>query len=134
MAAKRMIATDIVAVIIGGIVGTVITNFFVALFTDGVSFQALLLNWGRYVVAIALTASFWFFYEKLPTTVAAIVSLAVGIVVPSVLAKVFFGAGDVPWIILFAFNAIFAVSALLVYRWLHAFGKGAFYKADGFRA
>ncbi len=134
MAAKRMIATDIIAVIAGGIAGAIVADLAVAIFTDGSSFQALLLMWGRYVVAILVTASFPFLYRAFSMWVGAILSLLVGILVPAILAKLFFGAGDMSWAALFAFSAVFAVVALMVYRAIHAWAKGALFRAKGFHA
>ncbi|RLQ89249.1 hypothetical protein [Notoacmeibacter ruber] len=133
MAAKRMIATDIVAVIAGGVLGAIATNLLVSVFTDGAALQDLMLMWGRYVVAILVTAIYPFLYKTLPTSIAAILSLLVGVLVPSVLSRLFFG-GDASWGVLFAFNAVFAVVSLMVYRAIHAWAKGALYKANGFRA
>ncbi|MCP1198974.1 hypothetical protein [Notoacmeibacter sp. MSK16QG-6] len=134
MAAKRMIATDIIAVIGGGVLGAIATNLLVSIFTDGAALQDLMLMWGRYVVAIAVTAIYPFIYKALPTSIAAILSLLVGIVVPSILARLFFGASDMSWGVLFAFNAVFAIVSLMVYRAIHAWAKGVLFRAPGFRA
>ena len=133
MAAKRMIATDIIAVIAGGVLGAIAVNVVVALFND-VSLQELMLSWGRYVVAIAVTVTFPFLYRTFGTSLGAIISLLVGILVPSILAKLFFSTGDPAWTVLFVFNAVFAIVALMVYRAIHAWAKAALFKADGFRA
>ncbi|OXT02021.1 hypothetical protein B7H23_03560 [Notoacmeibacter marinus] len=134
MAAKRMIATDFIAIGAGGVLGAVATNLVVSIFTDGAAFQDLMVMWGRYVVAIAVTASFPFLYKALPKSIAAILSLLVGIVVPSVLARLFFGGNDLSWLALFAIHTVFAIIALMVYRAMHAWAKGALFKAPGFRA
>lgn len=134
MAAKRMIATDIIAVIAGGVLGAIATNLVVSIFTDGASFQQLSAQWGRYIVAIAVTALFPFLYKAFPTSVAAILSLLAGILIPSVLARLFFGGGEMSWAVLFLFHALFAIIALMAYRAIHSWAKGALFKAHGFRA
>ncbi|MDA8870934.1 hypothetical protein N9H93_06145, partial [Rhizobiaceae bacterium] len=115
---RRTLAVDILGVVVGGVAGTLVNSVAVSLLA-GVPYVELVTSWGKYVVAIATAATFIWFYAKTPHTVAAILSLVTGILIPSVLAKGVFGAAA-GWGVVFFLNAIFAVVALLVYRSIHA--------------
>ena len=114
---------DIVGVVLGGIAGTLVNSIAVSLVV-GAPYMELVTSWGKYVVAIAVAATFIWFYAKTPTTVAAVLSLFTGIIVPSIIAKGVFGA-EAGWATVFMLNAIYAVVALFVYRSVHGAMSGA---------
>ena len=119
---RRILAADVAGVVLGGIAGTLVNSVAVSLVV-GAPYLALVTSWGKYVVAIGTAALFIWFYHKTPHTVAAILSLVTGILIPSIVAKGIFGAGA-GWAVVFFLNAIYAVVALFVYRSIHAFAKG----------
>ena len=113
------IKVQIVAVIIGGAIGTIANAVAAALiiFPDKLS---LALMPGRYAVAIAVTASIPLIFRFTSRLRAGILSLAVLTVVPSLLAKFVFGA-TATWGLALELNAVFAIAAFAGYQlWLRA--------------
>ena len=105
-----------IAVIIAGIIGSIATYVSVNLLT-GAPLGDLVTQWGGYIVAILVCATFPFIYAALNPAPARFVCLLVAIIVPTVLAITVF-AGDNPPTLFAAlgFNAIFGLVALIVYN------------------
>ena len=119
MRAMPSIAVQVVAVIIGGAIGTVANAVAASLiiFPDKLS---LALVPGRYAVAIAVTASIPLIFRFTSGLRAGVLALAVLTVAPSLLAKLVFGT-SATWGLVLALNAVFAIAAFAGYQlWLRA--------------
>lgn len=117
MSAKRK-GSEIVAVLAGAVIGTLVAGCFAWLFADA----ELLLVVGTpavYVLALATVALFAAAYRYLPPTPAVLASLVAGVVVPSVFARFAFDAVQT-WGTILLLSLVFAVVALLTYRFVHA--------------
>ncbi|MFD2238726.1 hypothetical protein [Aureimonas populi] len=117
MTAKWVIL-EIIAVIAGAVLGTLVSGFAAWLFA-GVGFTTALFSLSDYVLALVTVALFALLYARLPGTPAALASLALGILLPTVIDRFAF---DQPlgWLALILVNLVFAVAALSAYRFVHA--------------
>lgn len=105
---------DVLGVVVGAVVGLLLQTGALTLFL-GIPFEQLATIWGRYGVAVVLVALFCLFYKVMSPTKALIASLLCGTLIPSFLAKLAFTYG-VHWDLLLAFNLLFSIVALLIYR------------------
>ncbi len=111
---KSVSKSDLAGIFAGGIGALLLQGVAVSAIV-GVPYMALITKWGRYVVAIALVALFCTFYKTLNQTQALAASLVAGSVIPSMLSRFAFGSGA-PWLTLLAFNLLFSVIALVIFR------------------
>jgi len=111
---KSVSKSDLTGIFAGGIGGLLLQSAAVAAIV-GVPYMVLITTWGRYVVAIALVALFCAFYKTLTRSQALVASLVAGAVIPAMLARFAFGSGA-PWLTLLAFNLLFSVIALVIFR------------------
>ncbi|MEP3264824.1 MAG: hypothetical protein ABJM86_07170 [Hyphomicrobiales bacterium] len=114
MMSLSILKNDVLGVVAGAVIGLLLQSVAVTLFL-GVPFEQLVTIWGRYGVAILLVALFCIFYKVMLPKKALIASLLCGTLIPSLLAKLAFTYG-VHWDLLLAFNLLFSIVALLVYR------------------
>ncbi len=105
---------EIIAVVAAGIAGTVANGVAVALVVAPARIDLLLVP-GRYGVAILVAAALPFLFRRLNGAAAWISALVTLTVVPSLLAKLVFGAGA-PWGLVLGLNAVYAVVAIAIYR------------------
>ena len=104
----------ILAVVLAGTAGTLANTLaLVILIGPNLWHQALVP--GRYGVAIALMIAVPFLYRWLPGFWGAVVALVFLTVAPSLNANLVLHMG-VPWASLLAFNFVYALAALVVYR------------------
>jgi hypothetical protein len=103
----------IVAVIVAGVAGTLANSAVVAaLMPNG--FIPLALSPGRNAVAIAVALLLPAIYAMTSRAAAAIIALVALTVIPSLLAKLVFGAGA-SWPFVLGVNAVYALAAWAVY-------------------
>ncbi len=105
------------AVILGGVVGTIVNSVAVSFVIPSVDLLQLLQVPGRYTVAILVTALLPLIYAQTSGSGAMLVSIAALTIIPSVLAKMVFGVGA-PWHLVLLLNLVFAVVAWAVYNWV----------------
>ena len=105
---------EAVAVVTAGIAGTVANGIAVALVVAPARIDLLLVP-GRYGVAILVAAALPFLFRWLNGAAAWIAAVATLTVVPSLLAKLVFGAGA-PWALVLGLNAVYAVAAIATHR------------------
>lgn len=105
---------SVLAIVAGGAGGLLLQSATITAYL-GVPYMKLITTWGRYVVAIMLVALFAAFWRALPRAQAVGLSLAAGIVIPTMLSRYMF-ASTAPWSLLIAFNLTFTVLALIVWR------------------
>ena len=111
---------EAIAVLAGAMIGTLVAAFVFWLFLDG-SFAVGAAQPGPYVLALVTVVIFAVLYHQLPATPAVLASLAVGILLPTVIVKFAFdNAGSLGNLLLL--NLVFALAALSVYRFVHASG------------
>jgi hypothetical protein len=103
----------VVAVIVAGVVGTLANAIVVAALTPN-RFIPLALSPGRNAVAIAVALLLPAIYAMTSGTAAAISALSALTVIPSLLAKLVFGAAA-PWPFVLGVNAVYALAAWAVY-------------------
>ena len=111
---KSVSKSDLTGIFAGGIGGLLLQSAAVAAIV-GAPYMVLITTWGRYVVAIALVALFCAFYKTLARSQALVASLVAGAVIPAMLARFAFGSAA-PWLTLLAFNLLFSVIALVIFR------------------
>ena len=111
---NRRILREVAAVLLAAIIGTAINALAVALV---VSFDRLALAYdpGRYGVALLLCLTLPVFARAVSARVFYPTGIAVLTIGASLLAKLVFAA-PAPWIMVIAFNLVFAVAAVLTYR------------------
>jgi hypothetical protein len=103
----------ILAVIVAGVVGTVVNSAVAALLT-GHAFLPLAVSPGRNAVAIAVAVLLPLIYAGTSGIPAAILAVVALTVIPSILAKLVFGIAA-PWPFVLGVNAVYAVAAWAVY-------------------
>ncbi len=103
-----------VAVLAAGTAGTLANAAAAAIAVDADLIRFALVP-GRYAVAILVTAALPLLFRLPGRWIPVVAGLCWLTVVPSLLAKLAFGAGA-PWPIVLGLNGVFAVAALLTYR------------------
>ena len=99
----------VLAVVIGGIAGTIANSIVVAALTPN-AFVPLAISPGRNAVAIIVAALLPVIYASLSGITAAVVAIVALTMIPSLLAKLVFGVGA-PWLWVLGFNAVYAIVA-----------------------
>ncbi len=114
----RMTVLEVIAVVAGAVIGLLALDFASWLFAD-TSFFALLASPGRIVVALVTVGLFAFYYRSMSQTPAALASFFTGVGLPAILDR--FGFDSLlPWGTLLVLYVVFAIVALLIYRFVHA--------------
>ncbi|QOG06677.1 hypothetical protein IGS74_19635 [Aureimonas sp. OT7] len=114
----KMMILECIAVLAGAVLGTVLTGLLAWLFA-GTPFAVAVASLGAYVLGLVTVALFAFLYHQLDRTPAALASLAVGVVLPTLVDR--FVLGDtLGWTTIILLNLVFAVLALSIYRFVHA--------------
>lgn len=103
----------LIAVVVGGIVGTLANSVAVSLAAD-IPLAGLILSPGRHGVAILVALALPVFFLRVGGIGAWVAALALLTIVPSVLAKTVFGVGA-PWLFVLAVNEVYAVAATVTY-------------------
>lgn len=116
----KLLIVDAIAVVAGAIIGTLVAGFFAWLFA-GVAFTEAMFSGRDYVLALVVAILFAVFYARLETTPAVLASLAVGILLPTIIDRFAFGS-TLSWGMLLFLNLVFALAALSTYRFVHANG------------
>ena len=116
----RFAVVETISVLAGAIIGTLVMAAFGWLFLS-LGFATLAASPLFYGQALVTVALFALLYAKLPGTPATLASLAVGIVLPSIIVRFAADRGD-PLGTLLALHLVFALAALSVYRFVHASG------------
>ncbi len=111
---------ETVSVIAGAIIGTLVAALFGWLFLS-LAFASLAAAPSVYILALVTVAIFAVLYGNLPATPAVLGSLGVGILLPTVIAKFAFDSTETLTTLLIV-NLVFALTALSVYRFVHASG------------
>lgn len=103
----------ILAVVIAGIVGTLLNAFAasIVISPDKIGFALVP---GRYAVAIAVAALLPFVYAACKGKISWPLAMALLTVIPSLIAKLVFGAGA-PWTLVLSLNAVYALGATIAY-------------------
>jgi hypothetical protein len=70
---------------------------------------------GRYAVAIAVAALLPFIFRSARLSIGIVLGLITLTIIPSLLAKLVFNV-PTPWLIVILLNAVYAVTALIVYQ------------------
>jgi hypothetical protein len=104
----------IVATVVAGVAGTIANSVILALLTPN-PFVPLAISPGRNAVAIAVAVLLPVIYAVTSGGAAAALALVAMTVVPSLLAKLVFGAGA-PWGFVLGVNTVYALAAWAVYR------------------
>jgi hypothetical protein len=112
----------IVAIVVAGVAGTIANSVVVALLTP-IPFVPLAISPGRNAVAIAVAVLLPVIYALTSGGAAAALALVATTVIPSLLAKLVFGAGA-PWGFVLGVNAVYALAAWAVYRVIAPAGGG----------
>lgn len=116
----RFAIVEIIAVVAGAVMGTLVMALFGWLFLS-LAFATVAAVPGTYILSLVTVAIFAALYATLPGTPATLASLAVGILLPTVIVKFAFdtaiGLGN-----LLLLSLVFALAALSVYRFVHASG------------
>lgn len=116
----KLILVEAIAVVAGAIIGTLVAGFFAWLFA-GTPFATALFSGRDYVLALVVVVVFAVLYAKLEATPAVLASLAVGILLPTIIDRFAFGS-SLSWAMLLFLNLVFALAALSTYRFVHANG------------
>lgn len=103
----------LMAVILAGIAGTIANSLVVAGLV-GAPLWGLILSFGRNAVAILVALLLPVIYARMHGIAAHAVAVVALAVIPSILAKTVFGVAA-PWGLALAVNAVYAVSAVVVY-------------------
>jgi glucan phosphoethanolaminetransferase (alkaline phosphatase superfamily) len=103
----------ILAVIIAGVAGTLANSAVVAALTPN-TFGPLATSPGRLGVAVAVAALLPALYALTSGAGAAVAAIVALTLIPSLLAKFVFGIGA-PWSFVLGVNAVYAVTAWVVY-------------------
>ncbi|WAJ27216.1 hypothetical protein [Antarcticirhabdus aurantiaca] len=114
----RMTVLEIVAVLAGAVIGTLVLDFATWLLADG-TFLSHFASPAWLVLALVTVALYALLYHKLPATPAVLGSFFIGILVPSVIVKLGFDS-VLSWSTLFMLHAIFSLASLATYRFVHA--------------
>jgi hypothetical protein len=116
--ASRRIVLEIIAVLAGAVIGTLVAGFCAWLFA-GVPFVTAMFSARDYVLALVVVAIFAVFYAQMAATPAVLASLALGIALPTIVDRFAFGS-TLAFTTLILVNLVFAVAALSAYRFVHA--------------
>ncbi|WP_062011996.1 hypothetical protein [Aureimonas sp. AU4] len=116
----RFTVVEFIAVVAGAIIGLLATALFGWLFVS-IGFGTVAASAGYYVLALVTVAIFSGLYAYLPGTPATLASLAVGILLPTLIVRFSFDAPQ-PLGTLLLLHLVFALVALSVYRFVHAGG------------
>lgn len=116
----KTVFVETVAVVAGAVIGTLVAGFCIWLFA-GVPFMTAMFSPADYVLALVTVILFAVFYAKLDATPAVLASLAVGVLLPTVVDRFAFGS-TLSLTSLVIANLVFAVVALSTYRFVHANG------------
>ena len=119
-AAEPSVIRHAAGVAAGGIAGTVANALMIAIFLP-VSAIALMASPGRYVVGIVLAAALPFLFRRLGGVLGWVAGVVLLSVLATLLAKLFFG-GEGTWSAALAFNAVYALACVLIYRYV-AYGR-----------
>ena len=109
-----MILRTGLAVVLAGVAGCLANAVFAGLFVNAALWQ-LALAPGRYGFAVLFAALLPPLYRLLPGARGAALALALLTLLPSLLAKLAFGALTA-WAVVLALNFVYALTALLAYR------------------
>jgi len=104
----------IIAVILAGTAGTVFNAVAASIAISPNKINFLYVP-NRYLIAIAIAALLPFLYTYIGGVAGWALSLLALTIIPSVIAKLVLGAGA-PWLLVLALNAIYALTALAIYR------------------
>ena len=116
----RFAVVETISVLAGALIGTLVMAAFGWLFLS-LGFATLAAAPGFYILAVVTVAIFALLYAKLPGTPAALASLGVGIVLPTLIVRFAFDRADALGTLLLV-HLVFALAALSVYRFVHASG------------
>lgn len=116
----KMVFVETVAVLAGAVIGTLVAGFCIWLFA-GVPFMTAMFSPADYVLALVTVILFAVLYAKLDATPAVLASLAIGVLLPTVVDRFAFGS-TLSLTSLVIANLVFAVVALSTYRFVHANG------------
>ncbi|KAA0971705.1 hypothetical protein FPY71_00795 [Aureimonas fodinaquatilis] len=114
----KMTFLECIAVLAGAIVATFVTGLVAWLFA-GVPLLTAIGSPGVYFLGLVTVAIFAFLYHQLDRLAAAMASLAVGVVLPTLVDRFILG-DPLSWKAIFLLNIVFAVLALAIYRFVHA--------------
>ena len=103
----------LIAAILGGIAGTIANSIAITAAT-GAPLAPLIFSFGREAVAILVALLLIPIFAKMAGAQAWITGFLALTIIPSVLAKLVFAAGA-PWSMVFLFNGIYAIVAIIVY-------------------
>ncbi|UIJ71551.1 hypothetical protein [Aurantimonas sp. HBX-1] len=116
----RLFVIEIIAVVAGAIIGTLVVDILSFVFAENAAFT-MLASLGRLLVALVTVGLFAFYYSSMPPTPAALASFFTGVGLPAVIEK--FGFDTVfSWGTILFLYAVFALVALFTYRFVHANG------------
>ncbi|MEF2553275.1 hypothetical protein VQ042_18240 [Aurantimonas sp. A2-1-M11] len=114
----RMTVLEVIAVVAGAVIGLLALDFASWLFAD-TGFLTLLASPGRIVVALVTVGLFAFYYRSMSQTPAALASFFTGVGLPALIDR--FGFDSLlSWGSLLFLYVVFAIVALLTYRFVHA--------------
>jgi hypothetical protein len=116
--ASRRIVLEIISVLAGAVIGTLVAGFLAWLFA-GEPFVAAMFSPRDYALALVVVTVFAVLYARLSATPAVLASLAVGTFLPVIVDRFAFGWNP-GWLALVLVNLAFAVVALSAYRFVHA--------------
>ncbi|WP_062228179.1 hypothetical protein [Aureimonas frigidaquae] len=114
----KMMFLECIAVLAGAVLATLVTGILTWLF-GGVAFASAVASLGAYVLGLVTVGLFAFLYHQLDRTPAALASLALGVVLPSLVDRFILGE-TLTWTGIILGNLVFAVLALSIYRFVHA--------------
>ena len=106
---------QVLGVVAGAVAGTLANALMIAFFLP-VSAISLIANPGRYVVALILATALPFLFHRLGAIGGWIAGFLVLTLLSTLLAKLIFSA-EGTWSAAFAFNAVYALAAILAYRY-----------------
>lgn len=119
-AERPSLAREILAALVAALAGTWVSAILAALVLP-VSALSLMTRVDLYIVAVVATLTLIWLFRKLGPIGGWAAGLVVLTLLPSLLTKLIFGAAS-GWLLVLVLNAIFAVTALVVYRFV-AFGR-----------
>lgn len=112
----------VLAVVAGGVAGTIANSIIVTLLVDAADFVPLATSPGRLAVAILVAALLPIIAARLTGGAEAAASIIALTVIPSILAKLVFGLGA-SWLFVLVVNAVYAVVAWAVYHAIAGWGR-----------
>lgn len=116
----RQFVLEVIAVVAGAVIGTLVVDVLSFVFADGAVFS-MLASLGRLLIALVTVGLFAFYYRSMPPTPAALASFFTGVGLPAVIEK--FGFDTLlSWGTILFLYAIFSLVALFTYRFVHASG------------